>query len=147
MFISLSDYENFNAEKFLRKREDRLREKQKLEEKLRSLSSLPSVNNETGIRGSDISDTTAARAEQELSIINQIDMIEECEMAYDYAMERLEPDEREVIKGLFEPQMPIWKFRHEWSRRHFMGDTMFYRERGRILNKFGEIIETDFELK
>ena len=147
MLINLNDYESFNAEKFLRKRQDRLEEKHRLEQKLRSLSPLPSINNESGVRGSDISDSTASRAAQELEIIDQINAIEECEMAYDYAMERLSPDEREVIKGLFEPHMPIWKFRHEWSQRHFMGDTMFYRERSRILNKFGEIIETDFELK
>ena len=147
MLTNLNDYETFDVEKFLRTRQKRLEEKERLEQELKNLSPLPAFNNESGVRGTDISDPTSVRAAEELSLIDKIEEIEECEEAYNYAMKCLEADEREIITGLFEPKMPIWKFRHEWSQRHFLGDTMFYRERERVLKKFGEVVESEFLLK
>lgn len=141
MRINLDEFKSFDSENFLRGRSKRLEERQKLEERLTALTPLPSINNESGVRGSDISDPTSVMASQEMEILDKIDSIDECEQAYNYALNQLYPEERELILSISEPKMSVWKFRIQWSHENFMGDTMFYKERERVLRKFGELID------
>ena len=150
--MRLESCKHFNPEEFLRKligtpsdsgwRDD----KKKLQADLDSISELPSVNNITGIRGSEISEPTSTLALRRMKIQIEIDDIEMCEQAYEYAMAQLTQDERDIIKGFFEPTMPIWKFVRKWEEEHFVGSTMVYKARRLALKRFGEIIEEVYDL-
>ena len=142
----LDEYKRFNAEMFLKGRKSRLEEKKRLQGQLDALSELPSVDNKTGVRSSVPSDPTANHAAAELELINRIEDIDICEEAYEYGMSRLTEDEQKLIKGFFEPKMPIWKFVRKWENEHYMGTTSVYKERRLALEKFSSEIEKKWGL-
>ena len=143
--MRLEDYRRFDAELFLNDKKIWQERKKRLQSELDALSALPAVNNESGVRGSDISDPTASAASKKWELTNAIMEIEICEDAYRYSLSQLEPEEKELILGFFEPKIPIWKFRQRWQLSHGMGDTKMYKERSRILRKISDIIEEIIE--
>ncbi len=144
--MRLQGCKRFNPEEFLKNLNGWREEKKRLQEELNSMSELPSVNNITGVRGSDISDPTSAQAFRRMKIQKEIEDIEICEQAYEYAMKKLTQDEQDILKGFFEPSMPIWKFVRKWEKEHFVGTTLVYKARRLALNRFSEIIEETYDL-
>lgn len=144
--MRLQSCKHFNPEEFMKNLKGWRKEKERLQDELDSISELPSINNITGVRGSEISDPTSTQALRRMKLQIEIDDIEICEQAYEYAMTKLTQDEQDIIKGFFEPKMPIWRFVRQWEKEHFVGTTMVYKARRLALKRFGEIIEEVYDL-
>ncbi|MDT3386256.1 MAG: hypothetical protein LIR46_00590 [Bacteroidota bacterium] len=120
-------------------------EKKKLQEQLDSIPLLPANQNESGVRGSDVSEPTAKLALKRLEIQDQIDDIERCEKVYDIAKARLTPDELEILQIFFEPKKPIWKAIDDYSGGNYVCRGIVYKRRRLLLEKLGRIIGGYFE--
>lgn len=143
--MRLESCRRFDTERFIKQLKVWREEKKKLQEKLESMPLLPSTQNESGIRGGDVSDPTARLAIKRLEIIEQIEDIERCEKVYDLAKARLTPEELEIFQLFFEPKKPIWKAVDDYSGGNYVCRGIVYKRRRLLLEKLDRIIGSYFE--
>ena len=108
------------------------------------MTELPSVNNPSGVRSSNISKPAETQAVRQIEIETEIADIDECIGVYEYAKAQLSPEEREVFTRFFEPTKPIWKEIDEYTHGNYTNRIEMYRRRWRILDKLDRIIEEKF---
>lgn len=137
---TLGSYNQFNIERFLKDRKRWESERKALTEKLEEISEIPAGGNGAGIKKTWVSDPTQRQAVLRSALKDKIAEIDRCLEAYEYVMSVLTDDERALIKGFFEPKMPIWKFVQRWEREHFCSETAVYKFRKRTLEKMGRIM-------
>lgn len=144
--MRLDDFRHFVADEFISELHKSKAKKDDLLSQLSEISELPGLSNETGIRGSGVSDPTASSASKRIKILAEIESIEECERAYDYAMSKLDPEERELIEDFTDPYSIKWKVCEKWKRKLYVSDTTLYEIRKKILVKIGESIDNHWNL-
>ena len=142
--MRLETCRHFDTELFIKRLKEWRKERESLLERLESQSELPSSNNPTGVRGSDISKPTEKHAVDNVVIQMEIEDIDECIGIYEYAKAQLSPEEREVFERFFEPTKPIWKEIDEYTHGNYTNRIEMYRRRWRILEKLDRIIEDKF---
>lgn len=138
--MRLESCRHFDTELFIKNLKQWRKEKEKLKLELEEMSELPSINNESGVRGSDISDPTARQAIKRLEIIKQIDDIERCEAMYEMAKSHLTAEEMKIFLLFFEPTEPIWKGIDRYARENYTCRMNIYRERRKLLEKLDKVI-------
>ena len=136
---------HFDTELFIKNLKEWRKEKERLIQELESMSELPSISNESGVRGTDISDPTARQAVKRLEIIEQIEDIEQCERVYEIAKKHLTPEELAVFNVFFEPKDPIWKEIDRYARGNYTCRMNMYRDRRKILEKLDTLIAREGE--
>lgn len=134
----------FDTELFIKRLKEWKQERDKLLRELESMSELPSVNNESGVRSSDISKPAETQAVRIIDIETEVSDIDECIGVYEYAKAQLSPEEREVFERFFEPKKPIWKEIDEYTHGNYTNRIEMYRRRWKILAKLDKIIEDKF---
>ena len=142
--MRLESCRRFDTEKFIKNLREWRKDREKLLAELESLSELPSVNNESGVRSSDISKPAETQAVRRIEIETEVSDIDECIGVYEYAKAQLSPEEREVFTRFFEPTKPIWKEIDENTHGNYTNRIEMYRRRWRILDKMDKIIEDKF---
>lgn len=142
--MRLESCRRFDTEKFIKNLREWRKDREKLLAELESLSELPSVNNESGVRSSNISKPAESMAVRRIEIETEITDIDECIGVYEYAKAQLSPEEREVFTRFFEPTKPIWKEIDEYTHGNYTNRIEMYRRRWRILEKMDKIIEEKF---
>lgn len=142
--MRLESCRRFDTELFIKRLKEWRNDRVKLINSLESLSELPSVNNTTGVRSSDISKPAETQAVRRMDIEAEIADIDECIGVYEYAKARLSPEEREVFERFFEPKKPIWKEIDEYTHGNYTNRIEMYRRRWKILAKLDRIIEDKF---
>ena len=138
--MRLESCKHFDTELFIKNLKQWRKEKEKLKQELESISELPSIRNESGVRGSDISDPTSRQAIRRLAIIEQIEDIERCERAYELAKTHLTADELKIFLMFFEPKEPIWRGIDRYAHENYTCRMNIYRDRRKILEKLDKII-------
>lgn len=116
----------------------------KLNQKLEDISYLPSNNNETGIRGSDISEAPYRIALQRLKIQSEIEEIKLYKEMLRHGMKSLSDEETELINGFFYPKKEIGYFVHEYGRKYGIRERGVYEKRERVLEKMRNAIESKY---
>ena len=142
--MRLEDSKHFNAEEFIKNLKKWRRDKEKYLSLLDEIPELPSISNDSGVRSSEISDPTARQAIKRMEIESEIEDIERCEEAYEYAMNKLEESERELMRAFFEPKKPIWREVEEYTQKHYISPMTMYNQRLKVLKKFAQIIEKKY---
>lgn len=134
------EWRPFDTHSFLKASRDWPEQKAKLQEKLNRISTLPSINNETGVRSGNVSDITADIAFRRLKIKAEIDAIEQDEEMLDYALKTISEDERALINGIYYPKKKVGVFVQEYAHSHYMCERRVYNEKDRVLKKMGDAI-------
>jgi hypothetical protein len=142
--MRLESCRHFDTERLIKQLKEWRKEREKLITELEGMSELPSVNNPTGVRSSEISKPAENMAVRRLEIETEITDIDECIGVYEYAKAQLSPEEREVFTRFFEPTKPIWKEIDEYTHGNYTNRIEMYRRRWRILDKMDKIIEDKF---
>lgn len=142
--MRLESCRHFDTERLIKQLKEWRKEREKLIAELEGISELPSVNNPTGVRSSEISKPAENMAVRRLEIETEITDIDECIGVYEYAKAQLSPEEREVFTRFFEPTKPIWKEIDEYTHGNYTNRIEMYRRRWRILEKMDKIIEDKF---
>lgn len=142
--MRLESCRRFDTEKFIKNLREWKKDRERLLAELESMSELPSVNNESGVRSSEISKPVEKQSVQEIDIESEISDIDECIGVYEYAKAQLSPEEREVFERFFEPKKPIWKEIDEYTHGNYTNRIEMYRRRWKILAKLDKIIEDKF---
>ena len=142
--MRLESCRHFDTERLIKQLKEWRKEREKLIAELEGMSELPSVNNPTGVRSSEISKPAENMAVRRLEIETEITDIDECIGVYEYAKAQLSPEEREVFMRFFEPTKPIWKEIDEYTHGNYTNRIEMYRRRWRILDKMDKIIEDKF---
>ena len=142
--MRLESCRHFDTEKLIKHLKEWRKEREKYLAELEGMTELPSVNNPSGVRSSDISRPTEAQAVRRIEIETEIADIDECIGVYEYAKAQLSPEEREVFTRFFEPSKPIWKEIDEYTHGNYTNRIEMYRRRWRILDKLDKIIEDKF---
>ena len=142
--MRLESCRHFDTERLIKQLKEWRKEREKLIAELEGISELPSVNNPTGVRSSEISKPAESMAVRRLEIETEITDIDECIGVYEYAKAQLSPEEREVFTRFFEPTKPIWKEIDEYTHGNYTNRIEMYRRRWRILDKMDKIIEDKF---
>lgn len=137
----LESYKKFTPVDFIKDLKKHKKRKQELLEKLDELTGLPSIENKSGVKSTRVSDMTANQAIQRAKIQEEIDEIERCEAAHNYALSKLSEQERKLFEGFFEPKIPIWEFRMNWSESHYISESLVYKHRNQMLKKYAENIK------
>lgn len=132
----LESYQRFAPVDFIKDLKRHEKRKKKLQIMLEEMTELPSIDNKSGVRSSKISDMTANQAIRRAEILEEIEEIERCESAHRYALSQLTDEELELFNGFFNPKIPIWKFRTQWGEKHYMGDSLVYKNRKRVIEKY-----------
>ena len=138
------DWRPFNIEKFLKASAEWDTKLEILEQNLEDIPYLPSSNNETGIRGSNISEPPYTITLQRQKIQAQIDEIKRYKEMLDYGMKRLTEDERALIDGFFYPKRPIGIFVEQYGRKYGIRERGVYEKRKRVLEKLRWDIESKY---
>ena len=144
--MRLETCRHFDTEMFIKQLKKWEKEKEKLQEQLDNISLLPSINNDSGVRGTDISDPTSRLALKRLELIEQIEDIEECERVYEVAKGFLTPEELEIFKVFFEPKEPIWRGIDRYAQGNYTCRMNVYRQRRKILDKLDRLIAHEFNM-
>ena len=142
--MRLESCRHFDTERLIKQLKEWRKERERLIAELEGISELPSVNNPTGVRSSEISKPAENMAVRRLEIETEITDIDECIGVYEYAKAQLSPEEREVFTRFFEPTKPIWKEIDEYTHGNYTNRIEMYRRRWRILDKMDKIIEDKF---
>ena len=142
--MRLESCRRFDTELFIKRLKEWRKDREKLITELNSISELPSVNNPSGVRSSNISKPAEAQAVRKIEIETEIADIDECIEVYDIAKAHLTPEEKEVFNRFFEPTKPIWKEIDEYTHGNYTNRIEMYRRRWRILEKLDRIIEEKF---
>lgn len=142
--MRLETCRRFDTELFIKRLKEWRKDREKLITELNSISELPSVNNPSGVRSSNISKPAEAQAVRKIEIEAEIADIDECIEVYDIAKAHLTPEEKEVFNRFFEPTKPIWKEIDEYTHGNYTNRIEMYRRRWRILEKLDRIIEEKF---
>lgn len=142
--MRLESCRRFDTELFIKRLKEWRKDREKLLTELNSMSELPSANNPTGVRSSEISKPAERQAVRKIEIETEIADIDKCIGAYDCAKAHLTPEEREVFERFFEPKKPIWKEIDEYTHGNYTNRIEMYRRRWRILEKLDKIIEEKF---
>lgn len=142
--MTLESYNHFNAEEFVKSLKRMRKTRKRLVEELESVLELPAVDNNTGVKGSSISDPTARQAVRRTEIDAKIAEIDACLNAYSYAKSKLPEDEREIIELFFESKDPIWKGVERYMEGHYVCRDKVYRLRRVALANLGTIIASKF---
>ena len=142
--MRLETCRHFDTEKFIKLLKEWREEREKYLKELESMTELPSVNNPSGVRSSNISKPAETQAVRQIEIETEIADIDECIGVYEYAKAHLSPEEREVFTRFFEPTKPIWKEIDEYTHGNYTNRIEMYRRRWRILDKLDRIIEEKF---
>ena len=142
--MRLESCRHFDTELFVKRLKEWRKDREKLLAELESMSELPSVNNPTGVRSSEISKPAETQAVRMIEVMTEIEDIDECIEVYEYAKAQLTTEEREVFERFFEPKKPIWKEIDEYTRGNYTNRIEMYRRRWRILAKMDRIIEDKF---
>ena len=142
--MRLESCRHFDTEKFVKHLKEWRKEREMYLTELEGLTELPSVNNPSGVRSSEISKPAEAQAVRRIEIETEIADIDECIGVYEYAKAQLSPEEREVFTRFFEPSKPIWKEIDEYTHGNYTNRIEMYRRRWRILDKLDRIIEDKF---
>lgn len=116
----------------------------KLDQEMDALLTLPSIENSSGVRSSNISDMTAQTALRRLKIASQIEEIQLCKAMLDYALKRLPKDERELVNGFYFSNKARKVFVQEYGRRYGMCETYVYEKKTRVLQKMGDEILREY---
>ena len=138
--MRLESCRHFDTELFIKQLKVWREEKKKLQEKLDAIPLLPSTTNESGVRGSDISEPTARLAMKRIELLDQIKDIEKCERAYDLAKARLTPEELEIFQMFFEPKKLISTAVDEYSGGNYVCRGIVYKRRRQVLEKLDRIL-------
>lgn len=139
--MRLESCKRFDAEMFIKLLKSWREEKKKLQMELEEIPLLPSSVNESGVRGSDISEPTARLALRRLEILQNIEDIERCEAAYERAKAHLTSEELEIFNMFFEPKKPIWKAIDEYSGGNYVCRGIVYQRRRKVLEKLDRILD------
>ena len=138
------NWRRFDTEAFLKASKDWDEDLRKLREKLDNMPELPSVNNESGVRSSDISDMTYQMALRRLKIQSEIEELLLNKEMLRYSLRLLTEDERALVNGFYFPKKKIGVFVQEYGQSHGMSDRKVYYERNRVLKKIGLAIESEY---
>lgn len=144
--MRLESCRHFDTELFIKQLKVWRKEKKKLLEQLENISLLPSLNNESGVRGTDISDPTSRLAIKRLEIIEQIEDIERCERTYDLAKGHLTPEELDIFKLFFESKESIGSGIDRYAQGNYTCRMNIYRRRRKILEKLDRIIAEEIDM-
>lgn len=136
---------HFDTELFIKNLKTWKEEKRRLQLELESMPELPSVENKSGVRSTDVSDPTSRQAIRRIEIENEIEDIEKCERVYEIARKHLTPEELAVFKVFFEPKDPIWKEIDRFTRGNYTCRMNMYRDRRKILEKLDALIAKEGE--
>lgn len=136
----LESYKHFNAEEYIKSLRGIKQKRELLMQELDSLLELPAIDNNSGIKSTSVSDMTGNQAIRRVEITAELDEIDLCLSAYDYAKSRLSPDDREVIELFFEPTKPIWQEIEEYTSTHYICRVNLYKRRREALDKMAAII-------
>ena len=142
--MRLESCRHFDTERLIKHLKEWRKEREKLIAELDGISELPSIDNPTGVRGSEISKPAENMAVRRLEIETEITDIDECIGVYEYAKAQLSPEELEVFTRFFEPKKPIWKEIDEYTHGNYTNRIEMYRRRWRILEKMDRIIDDKF---
>lgn len=142
--MRLESCRRFDTERFIKNLREWRKEREEFLAELESLSELPSVNNESGVRSSEISKPAETQAVRIIEIESEVSDIDECIGVYEYAKAQLSPEEKEVFERFFEPKKPIWREIDEYTHGNYTNRIEMYRRRWRILEKMDKIIEEKF---
>lgn len=142
--MRLESCRHFDTEKFIKHLKEWRKDREKLLTELESITELPSVNNTSGVRSSEVSKPAEKLAVRRIEIETEIADIDECIGVYEYAKAQLSPEEKEVFTRFFEPKKPIWKEIDEYTHGNYTNRIEMYRRRWRILDKLDKIIEDKF---
>ena len=138
--MRLESCRHFDTELFIKQLRKWREEKKKLQQALDDMPMLPSANNESGVRSTDISEPTARLALKRMQITDEIEDIERCEKAYELAKSRLTPDELEVFQIFFEPKKPIWVAIDEYSGGNYVCRGIVYQRRRKVIERMDAIL-------
>ena len=144
--MRLQNCRHFDTKLLIKNLKDWRKEKKKLMDELASISELPSIENKSGIRGTDISDPTSSLAIRRETIRREIEDITLAEEAYEYGKSQLTEEELEVFLRFFEPKKAIWREIEEYTGSNYICRVNMYKERWKILDKMDELIEKKYFL-
>lgn len=134
------DFIKFDVERFLKSRNKWKEEIANLENELRELPMLPSVDNESGVRSSNISDLTARLGEKRISLEIKIAENNELERIYTKVVNSLDDDEKTLLNGFFAPTEPIYRFVDRYAEEKMMCVPYVYKARRELIQKIADII-------
>lgn len=137
-------WQHFDILAFLKASKHWKEDLKRLQDELDNISYLPAGGNESGIRGSDISEPPYSIALQELKIQAEIEEIKLNITMLEYALNKLTEAERALIDGFFYPKKSIGVFVEEYGRKHGLSKTLVYDERTKVLDKLRRIIEAEY---
>lgn len=115
-----------------------------LQDELDGISYIPAGGNDTGIRGSDISEPPYTITVQELQIQAEMEEIKLNKEMLKYALKQLTEDERALIDGFFYPKKTMRVFVREYGAKYGLSDTLVYDKRTKVLDKLRRIIEAEY---
>ena len=137
-------WQHFDILSFLKASKDWDDDLKKLQTELDNISYLPAGGNESGVRGSDISEPPYRIAVRELEIQAEMEEILLNKEILKYALNKLTEDEKDLINGFFYPKKRISVFVYEYGRRRGLSKTLVYDERTKVLDKLRRIIEAEY---
>lgn len=140
------DYCNqFNIVKFLENRYAFLRRRRELETKLENISYLPSKSDDSGVRGSNISELPASIALRRMAIDEEIAEINRLLEMYDYCYAKLTEREQDVITLFFSEHKSTPITRTAYCRKYATNETDLYsKDKPSAIAHFKELIETHY---
>lgn len=140
----MMEWRPFDIKSFLKASRHWKEDRRKLEQELKDLLYLPSINNESGVRSGNIAEPAAQIAMRRLKISEEIDKISRNEEMLDTALKSLTEDERVLVSGFYYPKTYIGVFVQEYGREHGLCKDYVYAERDRVLEKMRRVIEHNY---
>jgi len=138
------NWKPFDIKSFLKASRHWKEDKARLEQELKDISYLPSMENESGVRSGKISELPAQLALRGLKIQAEIEEILLCEEMLKYALSKLTEDEKSLVDGFFYPHQSIGVFVEEYGKSHGLSKNLVYAERNRTLEKLRMLIEAEY---
>lgn len=138
--MKVTDFIRFDVEKFLKSRSKWQEKITILENELKELPMLPSVDNESGVRSSNISDLTARLGDKRMKLEEEIAENYELERLYRKVVNSLDDDEKTLLQGFFAPTEPIYRFVDRYAEDKMICIPYVYRARREMLEKITDII-------
>ena len=140
----MMDWRPFDIKSFLKASRHWKEDRARLEQELKDLSYLPSINNESGVRSGNVGEPTAQIAMRRLKISAEIDKISRNEEMLNTALKTLTEDERTLVSGFYYPKKMIRVFVQEYGRKHGLCKDYVYAEKDRVLEKMRRVIEHNY---
>ena len=134
----------FDIKSFLKESRHWKEDKERLQQEMDARLTLPSVENSSGVRSTEVSDITARTALRRLEIQAEIEDILLNEEILAYAIKRLTEDERALFNGFYRPKKKIGVFVEEYGKQHGLCRDYVYDAREAMLDKMRILIEGEY---